>query len=123
MYCVNIFQPNRKLIGDFLHTVINSNIIYSLKKFQKIVKFLKIRSYSRFIYCYFLDSEKYDVTDVIFIFQNLADDFFLCTADVDVPDPDEKSLITYVSSLYDVFPEVPTVEQSVINNVRPLLIG
>lgn len=27
--------------------------------------------------------------------------------DVDLDDPDEKSLITYISSLYDVFPEVP----------------
>ncbi len=26
--------------------------------------------------------------------------------DVDVPKPDEKSIITYVSSLYDVFPKV-----------------
>ena len=28
-------------------------------------------------------------------------------SDVDTPQPDEKSLITYISSLYDVFPEVP----------------
>ena len=28
-------------------------------------------------------------------------------ADVDTPEPDEKSLITYVSSLYDIFPEPP----------------
>ncbi|GFV28786.1 plectin [Trichonephila clavipes] len=27
--------------------------------------------------------------------------------DVDTPEPDEKSLITYISSLYDVFPEPP----------------
>ena len=27
--------------------------------------------------------------------------------DVDTPEPDEKSLITYVSSLYDIFPEPP----------------
>lgn len=25
-------------------------------------------------------------------------------SDVDTPEPDEKSLITYISSLYDVFP-------------------
>ena len=31
--------------------------------------------------------------------------FFL--ADVDTPEPDEKSIITYVSQLYDVFPEPP----------------
>lgn len=27
--------------------------------------------------------------------------------DVDVPSPDEKSVITYVSSIYDAFPKVP----------------
>ena len=42
---------------------------------------------------------------------------FLCVSDVDVPDPDEKSLMTYVSSLYDVFPEVPPLEQTLIDNV------
>ena len=42
----------------------------------------------------------------------------LCDSDVDVAEPDEKSLITYVSSLYDVFPDVPTVEQSLLDNVR-----
>ena len=31
------------------------------------------------------------------------------SADVDTPEPDEKSLITYISSLYDVFPEPPTI--------------
>ncbi|XP_026824495.1 microtubule-actin cross-linking factor 1 isoform X34 [Ooceraea biroi] len=29
--------------------------------------------------------------------------------DVDTPEPDEKSLITYISSLYDVFPDPPTI--------------
>ncbi|XP_076544876.1 dystonin-like protein short stop isoform X38 [Osmia lignaria lignaria] len=29
--------------------------------------------------------------------------------DVDTPEPDEKSLITYISSLYDVFPEPPSI--------------
>jgi dystonin len=29
--------------------------------------------------------------------------------DVDTPEPDEKSLITYISSLYDVFPEPPVI--------------
>jgi len=38
-------------------------------------------------------------------------------ADVDVAEPDEKSLITYVSSLYDVFPDVPSMEQSLRDNV------
>ena len=42
---------------------------------------------------------------------------FFFVADVDVPEPDEKSLITYVSSLYDVFPDVPSVEQSLQDNV------
>ena len=43
--------------------------------------------------------------------------------DVDVPEPDEKSVITYVSSLYDVFPEVPTVEQSLMDNVSSLSLS
>lgn len=29
------------------------------------------------------------------------------TSDVDVDSPDEKSVITYVSSIYDAFPKVP----------------
>ena len=33
--------------------------------------------------------------------------FLFLSADVDTPEPDEKSLITYVSSLYDIFPEPP----------------
>uniref|UniRef100_A0A8C2D792 Plectin n=1 Tax=Cyprinus carpio TaxID=7962 RepID=A0A8C2D792_CYPCA len=33
--------------------------------------------------------------------------------DVDVPHPDEKSIITYVSSLYDVMPRVPDVRDGV----------
>ncbi|CAC5414507.1 DST [Mytilus coruscus] len=40
--------------------------------------------------------------------------------DVDVPEPDEKSIITYVSSLYDVFPEVPSVEQTLRDNERQI---
>ncbi|XP_041359578.1 microtubule-actin cross-linking factor 1, isoforms 1/2/3/5-like isoform X9 [Gigantopelta aegis] len=40
--------------------------------------------------------------------------------DIDVQQPDERSVITYVSSLYDVFPEVPTVEQSLRDNERQL---
>lgn len=33
--------------------------------------------------------------------------FFFNISDVDTQEIDEKSIITYVSSLYDVFPEVP----------------
>ena len=43
--------------------------------------------------------------------------FVVCVLDIDVDEPDEKSMMTYVSSLYDVFPEVPSVEQSVRDNV------
>lgn len=39
-------------------------------------------------------------------------------SDVDVPEPDEKSVITYISSLYDVFPDVPSVEETLRDNVR-----
>lgn len=37
--------------------------------------------------------------------------------DVDVPQPDEKSIITYVSSLYDVMPRVPEVSVGIKANV------
>lgn len=33
--------------------------------------------------------------------------FCLPSSDVDVQSPDEKSVITYVSTLYDAFPKVP----------------
>ncbi|XP_047277848.1 plectin isoform X34 [Homo sapiens] len=36
--------------------------------------------------------------------------------DVDVPQPDEKSIITYVSSLYDAMPRVPDVQDGVRAN-------
>ncbi|XP_060099107.1 plectin isoform X4 [Heteronotia binoei] len=36
--------------------------------------------------------------------------------DVDVPQPDEKSIITYVSSLYDAMPRVPDVQDGVKAN-------
>lgn len=39
--------------------------------------------------------------------------------DVDVVHPDEKSIITYVSSLYDVMPRVPDVQDGVKANVSP----
>jgi len=37
--------------------------------------------------------------------------------DVDVVEPDEKSIVTYVSLLYDTFPNVPSLEQSLRDNV------
>ncbi|KAI4899265.1 hypothetical protein NFI96_019042 [Prochilodus magdalenae] len=40
----------------------------------------------------------------------------LLCIDVDVPHPDEKSIITYVSSLYDVMPRVPDVQDGVQAN-------
>jgi len=43
---------------------------------------------------------------------------FIVVVDVDVAEPDEKSLITYVSSLYDAFPDVPSMEQSLRDSVR-----
>ena len=33
--------------------------------------------------------------------------YYVIISDVDTPEPDEKSIITYVSQLYDVFPEPP----------------
>lgn len=41
---------------------------------------------------------------------------------MDVPHPDEKSIITYVSSLYDVMPRVPDVQDGVKANVSPPLL-
>ena len=35
--------------------------------------------------------------------------YSLFKTDVDTPEPDEKSLITYISSLYDVFPNPPAL--------------
>lgn len=39
---------------------------------------------------------------------NFNKPFYFLT-DVDTHEPDEKSLITYISSLYDVFPEPPSM--------------
>ena len=36
---------------------------------------------------------------------------------MDVPQPDEKPIITYVSSLYDAMPRVPDVQDGVKANV------
>ena len=38
-----------------------------------------------------------------------------------MPEPDEKSVITYISSLYDVFPDVPSVEETLRDNVRYII--
>lgn len=41
----------------------------------------------------------------------------LLLLDVDVSSPDEKSVITYVSSLYDAFPKVPEGGEGISANV------
>ena len=41
----------------------------------------------------------------------------LMLTDIDVMEPDEKSIVTYVSLLYDIFPNVPSLEQSLRDNV------
>lgn len=42
---------------------------------------------------------------------------FVTFADIAVAEPDERSIVTYVSLLYDVFPNVPSLEQSLRDNV------
>lgn len=41
----------------------------------------------------------------------------LSSTDVDVQSPDEKSVITYVSTLYDAFPKVPDGADGISPNV------
>lgn len=48
--------------------------------------------------------------------------FHLLSSDVDVPSPDEKSVITYVSSIYDAFPKIPEGGEGVAVNVRHILL-
>lgn len=49
--------------------------------------------------------------------------FRLCfPSDVDVPSPDEKSVITYVSSIYDAFPKIPEGGEGISANVRQILL-
>lgn len=43
------------------------------------------------------------------IYPTLLSACFAYHTDVDTPEPDEKSLITYISSLYDVFPNPPAL--------------
>lgn len=43
--------------------------------------------------------------------------FVRFSSDVDVQSPDEKSVITYVSTLYDAFPKVPDGVEGVSPNV------
>lgn len=38
---------------------------------------------------------------------------------MDVPSPDEKSVITYVSSIYDAFPKIPEGGEGIAVQVRP----
>ena len=49
--------------------------------------------------------------------RDLASRVAFFVADVDVAEPDERSLITYVSSLYDVFPEVPSLAPYLADDV------
>lgn len=43
--------------------------------------------------------------------------FYCPSLDVDVQSPDEKSVITYVSTLYDAFPKVPDGVDGISPNV------
>lgn len=45
----------------------------------------------------------------------------LSPPDVDVPSPDEKSVITYVSSIYDAFPKIPEGGEGIAAHVRLFL--
>lgn len=46
--------------------------------------------------------------------------FFVSASDVDVPSPDEKSVITYVSSIYDAFPKIPEGAEGISAHVCSL---
>lgn len=57
-------------------------------------------------------------------FQSSFYDFPLSSfsSDVDVPSPDEKSVITYVSSIYDAFPKIPEGGEGIAAQVRHILL-
>lgn len=54
-----------------------------------------------------------------FSFSNFLPSF---SSDVDVPSPDEKSVITYVSSIYDAFPKIPEGGEGIAANVCHILL-
>lgn len=56
------------------------------------------------------------VYSLIVSFSLLTFTLFL-SPDVDVPSPDEKSVITYVSSIYDAFPKIPEGGEGIAANV------
>ena len=48
------------------------------------------------------------MTSLFLVISALISFQYVCSfSDVDTPEPDEKSIITYVSQLYDVFPDPP----------------
>lgn len=52
--------------------------------------------------------------------------FCFCIEDVDVDKPDERSLITYVSSMYDALPKVPPYPISItveVSSIHIILIN
>lgn len=57
------------------------------------------------------------------VFQLSVSNFPSFSSDVDVPSPDEKSVITYVSSIYDAFPKIPEGGEGIAANVRHTLIN
>lgn len=60
---------------------------------------ITIHAFNIFLIAY--SSGKWFFTEI------LSDGWWIFVTDVDTPEPDEKSIITYVSQLYDVFPEPP----------------
>ncbi|XP_026529527.1 microtubule-actin cross-linking factor 1 isoform X2 [Notechis scutatus] len=55
----------------------------------------------------YLQSNQENLEQAFEIAERLGVTRLLDSEDVDVPSPDEKSVITYVSSIYDAFPKVP----------------